>query len=65
MNYSLHQKHGIHDYTIYTQFKLKLVIYIMIVATNHMLLIFMIIGKMDMIVYHNGYFQWVVFLGNN
>lgn len=63
-NYSLHQKHGIHYYTIYTQFKLKLVTYVMIVTTNHMLLVFMTIGKMAMIVYHNGYFQWVVFLGN-
>jgi hypothetical protein len=62
MNYSLHQKHGIHDYTIYTQFKLKVVTYVMIVTTNH--IVFMIIGKMAMIVYHNGYFQWVVFLGN-
>lgn len=53
MNYSLHQKHGIHDYTIYALFKLKLVTYVMIVTTNHMLVLFMTIGKMAMIVYHN------------
>jgi hypothetical protein len=64
MNYSLHQKHGIHDYTIYTQFKLKLVTYVMIVTPNYMLIVFLTIGKMAMIVYHNGYFQWVVFWGN-
>jgi hypothetical protein len=46
------------------QFKLKVVTYVMIITTNHMLVVFMTIGKMAMIVYHNGYFQWVVFLGN-
>jgi len=64
MNYSLHQKHGIHDHTIHTQFKLKLVTYVMIITTNHMLIVFMTIGKMAMIVYHTRYFQWVLFWEN-